>query len=247
MLTRYAMMAVFAAAPLAAQYASYYVMIGDDGDSVIAAAVTDTNYTMGGQHVAYATLRLRSPTGRLQERTAFQAPSVVVTDMMYIGTEDGEYLAENWPAEWCPIGSIWFYYGLTQQRRQIKPFVRLKDLSGWSPPSVKPGQTATLQVEVEASDNVRSADVRVFTSRSYYPTELESGTQFSPPSGYLDLWVCCGRTALGEYRLNVLPHNTTAGKVGTHTYISSWLANPDDTEIRQARRAEVEVAVEKRQ
>lgn len=165
------------AAQVAAQNASYSVNLARDGDYMISTAVTDTNYAMGGQHTAYATLTTRSPRlGRVQTLQAFQAPYVSVTDWMSIGLEDGTWTAENEPKEWCPVGLVYYTYPLAASYADVPKWVRLLDIpKTWTPEKIGPGQLSQLQATVQSSLGVpANTQVAVYSSHTFNPQDLES-------------------------------------------------------------------------
>ncbi len=189
-------------APAAAQNASYFVDIVEDGTSMAAIAVTDTNYAMAGNHTAYATLTLRSPTGRSQTLTAFQAPYVTVQLIMPIDIDDGYWIATNEPSEWCPVGNVYYYYPQEAEGRTVNPFVELLPVGPWNPSTVDAGSSSSLSATVQSSRNAaQNTQVQLCVMRAYSSPLLQQQTTFSPSSACHNLIVGQGGGQTGSFTL----------------------------------------------
>lgn len=90
-----------------------YVDVAVDYPNVVATGTTDTNYAMAGRHTAYATVTVRSPSGRLSTVTVFHGDAVTGSTLLSISNEYGNWLATNHGTEYCPLGNVTYDRGTT--------------------------------------------------------------------------------------------------------------------------------------
>lgn len=160
------------AMPSWGQYGTTYVTATEDMGNIVAAAVTDTNYYMGGIHTAYATARIVSPGGRSTQVTRFQQNSVTANAMLSIAQEDGTFTAYNWyPQEYCPVGLV--YYALAQalDTKNMQKWIAIQDTTVSSTTIPKQDGKVDYTVRVLTSTNC-SGNATVISSLSKNPANI---------------------------------------------------------------------------
>ncbi len=156
------------------QYGTTYVTVTEDMDNIVATAVTDTNYYMGGIHTAYATARIVSPAGRIAQVTQFQQNSVTAHAMLSIAQEDGVFTAYNYqPQEYCPVGQIYYALSQTLDTDNLPKWIGIKNTTVSKTAMDRQEDKVDYTVEVVTSTNCEG-NVTVISHLGKIPSNIQA-------------------------------------------------------------------------
>lgn len=204
---------------------TWYVTLTRTADYVYASGVTDTNYAMGGIHVAYATANITSPTGRYVSYSTSAPTRITADNSMLIYKDDGTYTGGNAAAEYCPVGFMMWYYSVAQGYLPITPFVRLSAASFAPNQIMYQSSSTTLRATAETSNSCSGTVVVAYTL-----TKQPSGIQIGPASDEDDQTMAGAQTKEFTWQLATTVNNPYAGTVTAHVYVSG---RPPTCEIKQ--------------
>ncbi len=224
-----ALLAAFATAavPARAQYSTYYVTMAVDGPDMVVEGITDTNYYMGGIHTAYATVRVRRPTGAESVLSAFESPRVRTIIRVPIDDDDGLWSATNEAWDWCPIGLVSTWFGLAYAEQEVPSFVKLVRAQFTPSTIYRSNAQTTLGVDLVTSRNCNGT-VWVTATLSR-PPNMDVTINDGFPTATDEIAMTSGDSKTIAFVVKTGGNNTITGRVAATTYISS---KPSTCEIK---------------
>jgi hypothetical protein len=182
-LTLSAFAAAMITAPPAAKAWATYVSAAQDNLTMIVTAITDTNYAMAGQHTAFATAWVSSPTGRTSQNTIFHANVAIASTFLPIDPEEGEFTIGNIePKEFCPLANVTYYLSPVYSPETVERWIRLERITGPETQIGLTNSTRSATVEIQTSPNCQG-DVTIFTTLAKNPNEIGADISADVPDG----------------------------------------------------------------
>ncbi|MCW5977098.1 MAG: hypothetical protein KIT09_03435 [Bryobacteraceae bacterium] len=218
--------------PMLGQYAATYVtgVHNPSLHAIVATAVTDTNYAMCGQHVAYATARIVSPGGRVAQYSVDEFNVAVANTTLSIEREDGVFMVYNWyPGEFCYAAQQFYAAPTQQQGAPVPKWVAIQSttVSG-SPIDLKNGR-ADFDVGVVTSYHCEGP-VTIIAHATKVPSDIEGGIRVNGGStggASAQQTYTMARAGSQLFQFDVVTHQSNANP-GTITASAGYSLIPAD-------------------
>ncbi len=138
-----------------------YATMGFSWPYAIGSGTTDSDYEMGGIHTGYATVTVRSPSGRSAVNAGNNIGSVTVYTYLNLSGESGYFTSTNEAREFCPVVGVSFSDGNPSQGTSIPPYVYVSSVS-FSPTSMHVSNgTSTFTVTVGKSNTCTASSANI--------------------------------------------------------------------------------------
>lgn len=178
------------------------------GTYVVGIGTTDTNYAMSGQHTAYATVTVTSPTNRTSTTVGSALNRVTAYDYLPMLPDDGVFSILNVAKEWCPAVHVFIFDGNASDTNTISPYVYLSSVS-WSKSSIgRKLDVADLIITAGKSNGCHDTTVSLQANFS----SATPGLLFAPATGQTEASFT-GNTAVGRITTGTTDDNPTAGNI----------------------------------
>ena len=185
---------------------------------VIGTGTTDTNYTMNGQHTAYANVTVRSPSGRSVTVSGSHLNAVTVTAYLDLAGEDGTFWTTNAGSEYCPVAKASWSDGTIDSQYGVTPYVYISNVTA-NPTSVaRQSGSSTVTVNVGKSFGCGASSVRIDANTSSAPATL----QFLVPNPSNATPDFANNVATATFRTSSMGTNTVAGSIIVDALVSLY-------------------------
>lgn len=212
--------AASALAPPAAKAWATYVSAAEDNLTLIVTAITDTNYAMAGQHTAFATASVSSPSGRTSQTTIFHANVAIASTFLPINPEDGEFTIGNMePKEFCPLAMITYDLSPVYGTQTVDRWIQLERNTGPETHIDLTDSTRSANVEIHTSPTCQG-NVKIFTTLAKIPNEIKADIRADTPDGdgsyypnsaESSRYMSGGTVHAFKFSVRTAPNNTTTG------------------------------------
>jgi hypothetical protein len=186
----------------------------------VGTGITDTNYAMNGQHTAYVTVTVKSPSGRSATNSASALNRVTQSAYIDLSGEDGWFGVWNEAKEWCPVAHMFYYYhDLGGGGGPVDPYVYISSVSADPPSIARRSETSAVSVVAGKSSSCRDGSVSLQVNTHGSPGDL----QFQPPSPNPTDAAFLPGTYTARATFNVMSGalNNTAGTISVDGLINS--------------------------
>ena len=131
---------------------------------------------MRGQHIAYARVTVRSPSGRSLTQEFSDSNRVTTYTYFPFYPEDGTFTIENVAREYCPVVHMYFSDGTQTTTKPIDPYVYLSTVT-WSKATVN-RQSVGADLIVSVTKSIGCTATSVQLQANFYTTT--TGLKFGP-------------------------------------------------------------------
>jgi len=185
----------------------------DNYNNVVATAITDAEYQMGGTHIAYATAKITSPDNRVTYTSDSDENTVSVNAMLSIDNDAGRYITENTdPREYCPVAMNMYFLQSDREDEIVAPFLKINSTVVTTTPILRQNGSSTYRANVVTSNGC-SGQVTIAAAMTRIPVAIQATIQGQQAVAYRSITMSENSSSDFNFDVSTSAGNYTSGQL----------------------------------